>query len=202
MKEFLEKLQALFPEDYKRWEKIIDVRKEHKTFDKVIGKTDDGKDIHFTNDPEKMFLCGARIQSSYSPSSPSFRYLPSFVLQPYIGMVYITDGLEYYIPTDKGDIVAPNYLARAFVLLIGCHRDRQIGYVMPTYTDDNKWYGIFEGLCHNDTRVLHTNTPPIEIHLDCIEQYKQHDGTVIICGHPITPLEYRQARFNYYKGVK
>lgn len=200
MEVFKKKLKALFPDDYNRWERIIEEREKYETFDKVVGTTDDGKDIHLTNDPEKMLLCGARIQSSYSPSSPSFKYLPSMVLQPYIGMLYVTDGQQYYIATDEGDIVAPNYLVRAFVMFTGDISAHQIGYVMPEYTDYHKLYGTFDEFYADECAFVTSDTPPIEIHLDCIQQYKNGTGHLAVAGWSILPLEYRST--HRFKGVK
>ena len=190
----IEKFVELFPEKEKVMREIWNKRKDIKTETKIIGKTPDGKDIYFTNDPEQMLLCGATILSSYSPDSPSFVYLPTLVLQPYIGMIYVRDGSTgLYIATEKGNIVAPKYLSRAFVM----HKDLGIVAKFPTYSERGRECDLEEW--ESDEHVIiESDTPPIEIHLDCLDQLKKENGHVAVFGKYITPQEqldmYRQTR--------
>lgn len=169
-------------------------------FDKIIKdfihpKTGQTYGIHITNDPEKMLGCGFRILSSYSPRSQSFKYLPTFVLQDYIGMLYITDEKELTINVKGNEFKAPNYLARAFVML-----NPDTSYIlckMPTYTDDDFLYSVFDFIKEKGFGIIKSNTYPPEIHLDCLDLYysdlfngnhpKSH---IAVCGIRMPCIEY------------
>ena len=198
----IEKFVALFPEKEEVMRKIW--KQTENTVDittKIIGKSTSGKDVWFTNDPEKMLLCGATIPSSYSPSSESFKYLPTLVLQPYIGMIYTEhkDGLQMYIPTDKGDIEAPKYECRAFVM----HDNGKILAKFPTYTSNsfNDSYFELEEWEKTDFVSITSATPPVEIHLDCMDQFKHPDGHVAVFGKYITPQEQLDMFKRKYQGA-
>lgn len=193
--EIIEKFIALFPDKEDVMREIW--CKRRPTFTKKLPNG-----LYLTNDPEKMLLCGARIQSSYSPSSPSFEYLPTLVLQPYIGMVYNKNETRegWFIDTDKGRILAPDYISRAFVML---DEKDNIIYVMPVYSDDPKEYLKAEYrmlMPGNRFAAVKSNTPPIEIHLDCIDLYRCGNEHVAIAGNLITCKEYTDKQNMY--GVK
>lgn len=147
---------------------------EENIFDEVIGKfhLTDGTihEIHFTNDPVKMLGCGFRIKSSYSPESESFKYLPSFVLQDYMGMLYIKADGQYYIERNGLEIVAPNYASRMFVMINP--ESKKILYKMPVYTDDQRFAGAFEQVEEEGFGKLLSDTVAPEIHLDVLELYR------------------------------
>lgn len=201
-----ERIVALFPQHKETLTKIFEERKKVQTFDVVVGKYD-GQDIHLTNDPEKMLMCGARIRSSYSPDSQSFEYLPSMILQPYIGMLYIPSEHQYYLDTPKGRIVAPDYKVRAFVMLdqLDWVVDKDVKYnkplfIMPVYTDDFSLYDAFDGVESKIFGMAMSNTPPIDIHLDVIRMFVQGEGHIAICGDEILPKETKTMWKSYYGG--
>lgn len=144
---------------------------EDNIFDEVIGKFHgtDGtlQDIHYTNDPIKMLGCGYRIKSSYSPESKSFKYLPSFVLQDYIGMLYIRADGDYYIERNGVVLEAPNYAVRAFVMINP--ESKKILFKMPVYTDDTRLYGAFDSIPHEGFGKVLSDTVAPEIHLDVLD---------------------------------
>lgn len=187
MENTIEKFVALLPEKEEVMRKIWVDRKYCDNITKVIGKTPDGKDVWFTNDPEYMLLCGATIPSSYSPSSESFKYLPTLVLQPYIGMIYVKHEEDdvMYIPTDKGDVEAPRYSCRAFVM----HEKGKILAKFPTYYEDIDDFGALDEWQTTKFVSITSATPPVEIHLDCMEQYVHEFGHIAIYGKYITPQE-------------
>lgn len=187
MENTIEKFVALFPEKEKVMRSIWERRNIDENTTKVIGKTPTGQDIWFTNDPEKMLLCGATIPSSYSPVSPSFMYLPTLVLQPYIGMIYVVhkDKLQMYLPTEKGDIEAPKYYCRAFVM----HKNCEILAKFPTYGGSNGWCEDLDAFERDEFTAIKSDTPPVEIHLDCMDQFATKDGHVAVFGKYITPQE-------------
>jgi len=171
-------------------------------FDKIIKdfihpKTGEKCAIHITNDPEKMLGCGFRIQSSYSPKSSSFEYLPTFILQDYIGMLYITDGSTIAINVKGIEFEAPNYLARAFVML-----NPDTNYIlckMPIYTDDHDLYGAFDFIKEKGFGVIKSNTFAPEIHLDCVELFY---ADLVHGGHPqshVAVCGVQQPCIEYYK---
>lgn len=177
-------------------------KQEGAIFDKIIKDfihpvTGEKCAIHITNDPAKMLGCGFRIQSSYSPSSMSFKYLPTFVLQDYIGMLYITDGSTIAVNVRGIDFEAPNYLARAFVML-----NPDTNYIlckMPTYTDDKSLYNAFDFIKEKGFGVIKSNTFPPEIHLDCVELFY---ADLLHGGHPqshVAVCGVRQPCIEYYK---
>lgn len=140
-------------------------------FTKKIGKftnekTGEVETIWFTNDPEKMLGCGYTIKSSYSPTSESFKYLPSFVLQDYIGMIYITSGKN--IEKNFNGIVfnAPEYKAREFVMIHP--KTGYILYKMPIYTEDTFYIGAFDSVKENGFGCVKSYTKAPEIHLDVL----------------------------------
>jgi hypothetical protein len=173
-------------------------------FDKIIKDyihpyTGEKYAIHLTNDPIKMLGCGFRIKSSYSPSSPSFMYLPTFVLQDYIGMLYITDGTTIVKDINGIEFEAPNYIARAFVMI-----NPDSHYIlckMPTYytpSDKSLWY-CFEDVKEKGFGVCKTKTFAPEIHLDCLDLFYAdlHSGQkpqahIAVCG-------VKQPCFEWYK---
>lgn len=191
METTLEKFISLFPDKEKVMRDIWKERKKIETFDIELK---DG--INFTNDPMKMILCGASIESSYSPQSPSFKYLPTLVLQPYIGMIYIKDP-EYtmVLNTPKGELIAPKYKCRAFVMCTG----KKILKKFPTYTEDHTLYNAFDCIKDKPLAVIHSNTPPVQIHLDCMDMFEQESGHTAVCGRRITPFETIEM---YYKNNK
>lgn len=184
---------------------------QNNIFDNVIGEfkaKGEAHKIHFTNDPVKLLGCGFRIESSYSPQSESFKYLPSFVLQDYIGMLYITDGSSYYIEKNGERIIAPNYLVRAFVMFNP--QTKKILFKMPVYTDNNNLYFAFESIDDVGHGILTSDTVAPEIHLDVLDLLyvggtnkglypKRH---IAICGHQYPIRENREAwieKMNKYK---
>lgn len=188
MENMIEKFVALFPEKEEVMRKIW--QQTENTTDritKIIGRAPNGDAVWFTNNPEMMLLCGATILSSYSPSSESFKYLPTLVLQPYIGMIYIIhkDKIQMYLSTDKGDILAPKYACRAFVM----HDNGEILAKFPTYQDKEYEYGLLD--CWDTDKFVNITsaTPPVEIHLDCMDQFKCEEGHVAVFGKYITPQE-------------
>lgn len=175
-------------------------KQKSRFFDIVVGKYK-GYDIKLTNDPEKLLGCGFRLQSSYSPTSASFKYLPSFVLQDYIGMLYITDGTRYKLDMNGIDFVAPNYLARAFVMIVPGSHD--ILFKMPTYAD-KEYYCAFDDIEDKGWGYIYTRTKAPEIHLDVLDLYqvKQNSGYanehIAICGRQY-PCKENASRFQYTK---
>lgn len=199
MENTIERFVALFPEKEEVMRKIWVDRKFYETITKVIGKTPDGKDVWFTNDPEYMLLCGATIPSSYSPLSESFKYLPTLVLQPYIGMIYVKheENGVMYIPTDKGDVEAPRYACRAFVM----HEKGKILAKFPTYYEKEDDFRALDNWNTKKFVSITSITPPVEIHLDCMEQYVHEYGHVAVFGKYITPQEQLDMFTRKYKGV-
>ena len=175
-------------------------KQKGKYFDIVVGKYKD-YDIRLTNDPEKLLGCGFRLQSSYSPTSISFKYLPSFVLQDYIGMLYITDGERYKLDMNGIDFIAPNYLARAFVMIVPNTKD--ILFKMPTYSD-KEYYDAFDDIEDKGWGYIYSNTKAPEIHLDVLDLYQvkhntgYHNEHIAICGTPY-PCKENASRFQYTK---
>lgn len=171
--EFIKKLNKTF--DRNDLDLFCAKKKQYGAiFDKIIKdyihpETGEKYAIHLTNDPEKMLGCGFRIKSSYSPTSPSFKYLPSFVLQDYIGMLYITDDTTVSINVKGTEFEAPNYLVRAFVMLNP--DSNYILFKMPTYTDDKYLWGAFDFIKEKGFGIVKSNTFSPEIHLDCLELY-------------------------------
>lgn len=200
MENTIERFVALFPEKEEVMRKIW-AQRERKTdnITKFIGKTPDGDSVWFTNNPQQMLLCGATIPSSYSPSSESFKYLPTLVLQPYIGMIYVIhkDKVQMYIPTDEGDILAPKYACRAFVM----HDNGEILAKFPTYCDRDYDCCALDEWNTTDFVSITSATPPVEIHLDCMDQFKHPDGHVAVFGKYITPQEQLDMFKRKYKGV-
>lgn len=157
-------------------------------FDIVVGGKD-GMEVHLTNDPEKMLLCGATIPSSYSPTSASFKYLPSLVLQDYMGMLYIqethNEAKQYQYGIFNGErFDAPTYLARAFVMLRGNYivGDMPI-YSQPTIAG-NKAYEAIDNLLeqtfyltgwYEPFPTFEAETKAPEIHLDTLRLYNRPD---------------------------
>lgn len=122
--------------------------------------------IWFTNDPEKMLGCGYTIKSSYSPTSASFKYLPSFVLQDYIGMIYIKTDKTLEHNFNGETFVAPEYKVRAFVMI-----HPKTGYIlfkMPTYTADNAYANAFDSVKESGFGMVKSYTRAPEIHLDVL----------------------------------
>lgn len=187
MENTIEKFVELFPEKEEVMRKIWAQREHEDNITKVIGKTPDGDSVWFTNNPQQMLLCGATIPSSYSPSSESFKYLPTLVLQPYIGMIYVIhkDKIQMYIPTDKGDILAPKYACRAFVM----HNNGEILAKFPTYFDSNYYCCALDEWDTKKFVSITSATPPVEIHLDCMDQFWHENGHVAVFGKYITPQE-------------
>ena len=175
-------------------------KQKGKYFDVIVGKYKD-YDIRLTNDPEKLLGCGFRLQSSYSPTSTSFKYLPSFVLQDYIGMLYITDGTRYKLDMNGIDFIAPNYLARAFVMIVPNTQD--ILFKMPTYSD-KEYYDAFDDIEDKGWGYIYANTKAPEIHLDVLDLYQVKHNTgfanehIAICGTPYSCKE-SASRFQYTK---
>lgn len=155
--------------------------------------------IHITNDPEKMIGCGFKIKSSYSPSSKSFKYLPTFVLQDYIGMLYITDGTTIETNVNGVEFEAPNYIVRAFVML-----NPDTHYIlckMPTYTEDKHMYNAFDSVKEKGFGICKTPTYAPEIHLDCVDLYyadlvsgSHPQSHIAVCGVHQPCLEYYKDR--------
>ena len=187
---------------------------QRNIFDIVVGKfkASDGTrhDIHYTNDPIKMLGCGYRIVSSYSPQSESFKYLPSFVLQDYIGMLYVADEHLYYIDRNDIRLAAPNYLVRAFVMIDP--ESRRILYKMPMYTDEHtKFATVFDSIKEEGFGFLRSETVAPEIHLDVLDLYKPKDAKgnkmypkahIAICGRQYPSREAQDAyylKMNWYK---
>lgn len=179
-------------------------------FDDIIGEfklKNTVHNIHFTNDPIKLLGCGFRIPSSYSPQSESFKYLPSFVLQDYIGMLYISDDSCYYICRNGEKIIAPNYLVRAFVMFNP--QTKKILYIMPQYTDDYNLQTAFLGVEEVGHGILTSDTVAPEIHLDVLRLLKVGGSKgkypkrhIAICGndYPIRENEVRWLeKLNSYK---
>ncbi len=185
MEDTIKKLIALSPAKALDIEAIWQQRKHIETFDILL----DGN-VRLTNDPELMIMCGATIPSSYSPDSPSFPFLPTLVLQPYIGMLYVPSatGDKYTIETKAGNITAPEYACRAFVII---NKDREILAKMPTYSlmAGCDW---LDDYATTNAVAVKSQTPPIQIHLDCIDQYKMDDGHMIVCGSYIQPQEFKE----------
>lgn len=175
-------------------------KQKGRFFDIVVGKYK-GMSIRLTNDPEKLLGCGFRLQSSYSPTSASFKYLPSFVLQDYIGMLYITDGTRYKLDMNGIDFVAPNYLARAFVMIAPGSQD--ILFKMPTYSD-KEYYDAFNDIEDKGWGYVYANTKAPEIHLDVLDLYQVKHNTgypnehIAICGRQY-PCKESASRFQYAK---
>lgn len=178
-------------------------KSRERFYDRVIGHWKKYQ-IHLTNDPEKMLGCGFRLHSSYSPDSPSFKYLPSLVWQDYMGMLYITDGSRYKMEMNGEEFVAPNYLARAFVMINPGTTEMLVK--MPTYADP-EFYKAFDNV--EDKGFGHVgvfNKAP-EIHLDTLKLYQwgNHAGFmdqhIAICGSPY-PCKESVAIYNSYYGGK
>lgn len=140
-------------------------------FTKKIGrftneKTGTIETIWFTNDPVKMLGCGYTIKSSYSPTSVSFKYLPSFVLQDYIGMIYIKGDNTIEHNFNGETFEAPEYKVRAFVMI-----HPKTGYIlfkMPTYTADDTYRYAFESIRESGFGMVKSYTKAPEIHLDVL----------------------------------
>lgn len=184
---------------------------ENCIFDVVVGqfRATDGtvKDIHYTNDPVKMLGCGYRIKSSYSPESESFKYLPSFVLQDYIGMLYIRADGNYYIERNGIVLEAPNYASRMFVMINP--ESKKILYKMPVYTDDVRLRGAFDSIEHEGFGRVLSDTVAPEIHLDVLDLYrapntkgafpKRHIGVcgmTYACRESVDAYQMRMAAYN------
>lgn len=199
MNQTIEKFIARFPNKEKVIREIWKVRKDCGIIDKCIGKTKHGE-VWFTTDPEKMLMCGASIKSSYSPDSKSFDYLPTLVLQPYIGMIYIAYDENWGLDTTAGMIVAPKYKCRAFVM----HENGNILAKFPTYEEPNKF--LFDPLKMFEPEkkfvAITSNTPPVEIHLDCMDLWHHKDGHVATYGQYINPQELVDEYYKGFKGAK
>lgn len=185
----IEKYIKMFPKKKDVLIAIWKERKKIKTETIPIGKTFGGKDIWFTNDPDLMLMCGATIPSSYSPNSPSFEYLPTLVLQPYIGMIFVEENSDDQMVLNKNgcEVVAPRYKCRAFVM----HKDGDIVAKFPTYTSSKSgWDYDLDSFDKNEFAMIESKTPAVQIHLDCMDQYKTKDGHCAIFGNFITPQEY------------
>jgi len=182
-------------------------------FTKKIGKyintkTNEVETIWFTNDPEKMIGCGFTIKSSYSPDSKSFKYLPSFVLQDYIGMIYIKT--ENTIKKDINGIEfeAPEYKARAFVMIHP--KTGYILYKMPTYCSENEYYYAFDSIKEVGFGCIKSYTKAPEIHLDVLAiclidservAFEMPKAHYALCAIAYPCKEYVDNRFNkgYWK---
>lgn len=192
MTDFIKLFNRAFNRD--DFDDFCNSKKEEKTFTKIIGKfylQNKFKEfnIKLTNDPLKMIGCGFTIPSSYSPTSPSFKYLPSFVLQDYIGMIYITDGTSVVRDINGIKFKAPRYIARAFVMITKTGR---ILFKMPTYTEYDDFFWAFDSVKEVGYGCVYSKTKAPEIHLDVLKLYycpdskrdkryeKQH---LALCGH-------------------
>lgn len=136
----------------KRWE-IDQLKKRYRqgVVDKEVG---DG--VIYTNDPVKLLGCGTAKYSSYSPSAPFYKHLPSWICQDYVGMVYFSNGDKKHWTYNGVEFECPYYLTRAFVISDGGkHR------YFPSYGD---YY--FDLPKKQPTIIMPIDCPPPTIHLD------------------------------------
>ena len=149
VKDFRDILKA-FP-TLKKWE-INQLKKRYREGIKEFKI----KGLIYTNDPVKMLGCGTAAHSSYSPSAPFYKHLPSLVLQDYVYMAYYTDGTVSEWTRNNVLFSCPYYITRSFVI----KKDRDMYYI--------GFYGQYHLSVPHDqpTLIIKADCPPPTIHLD------------------------------------
>ena len=155
------KILKAFPE-LKQWE--IDQLK--KRYRKGIVEMEVGDGVVYTNDPVKLLGCGTAKRSSYSPSAPFYKHLPSWICQDYVGMVYFANEDKKHWTYNDVEFECPYYLTRAFVV-----RDGSNYRYFGSYGD---YY--LETPTEQPTLIIAADCPPPTIHLDQGLLCKRTDG--------------------------
>lgn len=181
LKEFImekDKILKMFPRMSKWVKDMLEDRYSQGVTDKDVGNG-----FRITNDPVKMLGCGATVSSSYSPDSPSFDFLPSFVFQPYVSMVYKPSGNTVKFEHNGVELECPEYNTRCFVLM-----NEECVKCLPSYGKP----GVkgFKVSAEPQTFVVHSPTRPPEIHLDGVDLYYDGDAHYAVCGCYARPKDY------------
>lgn len=112
-----DKEKAVFDKILKMFPKMPDWVKVMLTRKVIKSKTVDlGSGCYYTTDPVKLLGCGATVYSSYSPDAPFYDFLPSFIFQDYVGMLYRTTGDNVKFDYNGVEFECPAYATRRFVL--------------------------------------------------------------------------------------
>ena len=172
-----DKILKMFP-NMAGWIKEMLIKRYDKVFDNEIGSG-----WRVTNDPVKMLGCGATVSSSYSPDSPSFDFLPSFVFQPYVMMAYKTNGNTVKFEHNGVELECPEYDNRCFIL----YNDAGV-VCLPSYGKPGQ--GEFSVQDELETIVIHSPTRPPEIHLDGVSLYSDFGAHYAVFGQRVAPKDW------------
>ena len=174
--EVFEKILKMFPK-MEGWVKVMLERKV------INSKTVDlGSGCYYTTDPVKLLGCGATVYSSYSPDAPFYDFLPSFIFQDYVGMLYRTDGTNVRFDYNGVELECPTYITRCFVL--NGEEGRKI--CMPSY-GFGKPVGIKD---ESESVIIESDDKAPEIHLDGVVLLaRDNGGHYAVYGNRIFPKD-------------